>query len=988
MKFKKSLLSLGLVACATLALASCGNNSSRNTVVPYGKLNASLNSNIATAGDLSLTVSEYYSKLRAQGYDVVKDEIKKQIYNAEYNAVKVMYETKDFNSVADKDALKKVFELKKDNTSLYTLDAEKYTEIRQKLLKEINNSIASTIYGVTTYEKFDALTQKDLNKKVSTFIDTQAKVGVTLTKNDIRIVEKNAATYQLNADSDAIEVAPETLAKLADLVDAQLLSQAAQFSSRNALYQIAEDKTVKNDDDEDVKNDNNIITDTAIKSSFNSSYATYGEYRAIIIQFDTLLEANTVINKVLNNNAISTDENTALDQYINIYDAYYAYKTGGASTIDSDDFKFVVNKNKNDFSDLPSSVSTLVKTTLEDGQYLVEPRNVDNKYVLCYKYSTKYDVHGDTEKDSVTYDKLTDAQKATYDALVKEDIVDASRSGYTSTNEKKLVKNSGIKIYDPLFEYKFKYDYTDNYTLIDTKATNDSSKLFEIGNYSYTVEQFYAKASKKLQSTIITDYFNLKYANQYYDYYVDNYYISSTLHKENEETLDKAISTFNSNGNSTYSSDLGVETYLLNAYGYPTKESVLTYYYDASKALETYKAKSVFTEWIKEENDKFSIDSSASESFLKNILEVGNAEYSKLFGINLDHILINIDDDNDGNPDDPKIFLAKHPEIKDDFEAAVTKLAKAIYLEAIHEDYKDNKLYKVLDYIVTQYEQNAELKSNPGHYWSEYKEFPFLLKAEQLASSGDITESSVSNFVEPFAEYVKNVYKFASSSDNDTHASSSYTDGVFYFVYPKDDDTLTGSTATKAEFADKITIDALCQTSFGYHMLVLNSYSIPRTPQYKESSDSTKYQANLKIILREYTDSNDATVTKYINTDAYNEDDKAANFKQLFIYYVQSRNGASSSLNSDVAKLLGRMFDNAISQYVSSNFQNYLLLNLTNPTVLDVEFANYKLDQASINAVKTNYKNLVLDYDSESKYASWFEEGKNWTRPDANVIKK
>ena len=82
------------------------------------------------------------------------------------------------------------------------------------------------------------------------------------------------------------------------------------------------------------------------------------------------------------------------------------------------------------------------------------------------------------------------------------------------------------------------------------------------------------------------------------------------------------------------------------------------------------------------------------------------------------------------------------------------------------------------------------------------------------------------------------------------------------------------------------------------------------------------------------------------------------------------------------------MFDNAISQYVSSNFQNYLLLNLTNPTVLDVEFANYKLDQASINAVKTNYKNLVLDYDSESKYASWFEEGKNWTRPDANVIKK
>lgn len=988
MKLKKSLLSLGLVACATLALASCGNNSSRNTVVPYGSLNSSLNSDIATAGNLKLSVGEYYSRLRSQGYDAVKDEIKKQLYNAEFNAVKTMFETKDFNSVSDKDALKKVYELKKGDASLYTLTAEKYTELREQLLKTVNDSIASSIYGVTTYEKYEALTEKELNKKVSSFIDSQAKLGVTLTKNDIRIVAKDAPTYQLNADSDAIEVAPETLAKLGDLVEAQLISQAAQLSARNALYQIAEEKTVKNDDDEDVKNDNNIITDTAIKTQFNTTYSKYGEYRAIVIQFDTLLEANTVMNTVLGAAGFSNDATEALNQYIQLYNTYYEYKTAGNATIDSDDFKFVVNKNKNDFSDLASSVSELVKTTLEDGQFLVEARNLDNKYVLCYKYSTKYDVHGATEKDSVTYDKLTDAQKTTYDALIKEDIVDASKSGYVTTNEKKLVKNSGIKIYDPFFEYKFKYDYTDNYELIDTKATNESSKLFEIGNYSYTVEQFYAKASKKLQSTIITDYFNLKYANQYYDYYVENYYISSDLHKENEETLDKAISTFNSNGNTTYSADMGVETYLLNAYGYPTKEAVLTYYYDAAKALDTYKAKTVFTEWIKEENDTYSIDASASESFLKNILEVGNAEYSKLFGINLDHILINIDDDNDGNPDDPKIFISKNPEVKDKFEAAVTKLAKAIYLEAICDVYKDNKLNEVLTYIVTQYEQNAELKSNPGHYWSEYKEFPFLLKAEQLASSGDITESSVSNFVEPFAEYVKNVYKFASSNDNDTHASSSYTDGIFYFVYPKDDGSLTGSTASTAAFADKITIDALCQTSFGYHMLVLNSYSIPRTPQYKESSDSTKYQSNLKIILREYTDSNDATVTKYINTDAYNEDDKAANFKQLFIYYVQSRNGASSSLNSDVAKLLGRMFDAAISQYASSNFQNYLLLDLTKPTVLDVEFANYKLTQASVDAVKTYYKNLVLDYDAESKYTSWFEEGRNWARPDANVINK
>ena len=989
MKLKRLLIGTGLVAVTSLTLASCG-STTRNTVTPYGKLQSSLDKNIATAnGDLSLTLGEYYTKLRSTAYDVVETAINKQLYETEYKGLKLMYSTKNYDTVTDKDLIKKAFELVDDShnfesttpTALYEMNSEKYAELREKSLKELNQSIATSIFNTSDIEAYESKTEVDLNKSISSFIDAQAKKGVTISKEQIKIVKPSDSAYQLGEDSKVIEVSPETLALLSDLVDENLLSQAKTLSSKKALYKIADEEyiTSESDENEKTKNSNYLFKDSSIESQYNTTYKTYGTYKAVIIQFNTLLEANEAIQRALGG-AIVNDEATIADQYLNIYKTYYGYKTDSALSIDDEEFNFVINKNKNDFSDIPSSIATFVQSTLEDGDFLLEPRNIDNKYVLCLKLATSYDVHGDSENDEVDYDKLSDADKTKYTALIKEDLVDGSKATYSSTNNIHLIKDSKIKIYDPVFEHKFKYSYTDYYDVLTTNTTADSSTIFELGNGVYTVEEFFKEASKKYQSTIINDFFELKYANKYYDTYVNDYYIDKDLHSTNETALNDAIKAFEAGNNSSYAKEIGVENYLTLAYGYNTKENVLKYYYDATKALEVYRQKSVFTEWISEVDGKYSISDTAKNGFLNNLLATGNAEYSKLFGINLDHILINIDDDGDGSPDDPQKFIAKHPELEESFKAAVVKLAKKIYLEAISETYKDNSLYKVLSYIKTQYEQNAPLKSDPTDNWGNYKEFPFLLTVEQLASSSSITEATVSNFVKPFADYVKNIYEFA-VKEGDSHASSTYTDGVFYFVYNNGTE-LTGKVADNADFANNITIDALCQTSFGYHMLVLNSYTVPRTPQFKEESDSTKYQANLKIVLREYTDSDDKTVTKYITTDSYNDSDKEANIKQLFIYYVQKRNGASSSLNSDMATLLGRMFDEVISTYTSTNFQNYLILKDLNIKVVDQAFADTLLSQASVDSVKTNYKNLVLGYDNDSKYASWFNDTTVWDRPD------
>ena len=70
MKLKKILLTASLATLATITLAACsGNKTKRNTVTPYGNLN--LDETFATAeGDLKMTVGQYYTQLRKNGYSI------------------------------------------------------------------------------------------------------------------------------------------------------------------------------------------------------------------------------------------------------------------------------------------------------------------------------------------------------------------------------------------------------------------------------------------------------------------------------------------------------------------------------------------------------------------------------------------------------------------------------------------------------------------------------------------------------------------------------------------------------------------------------------------------------------------------------------------------------------------------------------------------------------------------------------------------------
>lgn len=924
-RFKRFLL-VALTLFLGLTITSCKQASTRNTTVPYGSLD--LNAVVAQSSkDITLTNDTFYSRLRAKAYDIFTEEIKRTIYEAEINAITKLVHSSSLGDLTSEE--KKV--LSYEDTEI---DGVRYDELKDIFVSELSSSLLTSIFSSTDAYTINSKTDKEKQTSIAKYVESMQRQGYTITDDNI--------SYSDTDEDGTMDIDLEKIPS--DILASLILTKAEDFYAQKELYKIADKEYLNEGTDDEEKNDNYLFKESSIISSYDSSYKTFGTYKAIIITFNSRREAMETM-KVLGDTEI-TSENV-LDSYLKLYNKYYSCY--GTQTEDSDLFSYEVSVDKNELDDISSSVNTLITETLDNGEFLTEPRNLDDKYVLAYRISTNY-VYEEKE-----FDELDEATRTEVERMIKNNLVKANSSSYITTAFKAALDNCSLEIYDPLFEYKFRNSYTDNYDLIDKDNENIGKNLiFKLNNTEFTVESFYDKASSRFGAGIVTEYFQQEYTLKYLDDFV-----TEETTKTNKETLEKAIKSFEKNENSTYPKEIGLQTYLLNAYGYETKDDVLKYYYQASSCMSSYKAKVLFDEWATDEHTI----SDEAKKVLERILAVGNNSYESLFSINVDHILINIDYDADGNADDPDKFISEHPEIKERFEAAVENLAQAIYREATYADYKDNSLYDTLAYIVNQYNKGAALLSDPTDSWDNYKtEFNFLLRAEQLASSSDITQDSVSSFVTPFADYIKDMYTKA------TEDEVKLDDNGNFF-------TVQDGKLTEAADGSKITTETLCKTVYGYHLIVLNDYDGPDSLKFtKDENDSNGYQEAIQVLISE--DEDDETNNVYVTLSSYNESSTSANLNQLFIYYVQSKNGDSSSLDSNIESLLSTLFTDPIEKYSSSNFQTMVLLDIINITSSDEKITRL------VEAERGYYANLVIDYDSESEYISWISKDMDWTRPN------
>ncbi len=930
-KFKRLFTFLVLVILL-LTIASCGGKkSTRNTTVPYGEMD--LSTIVAKSNDknIELTQGTFYSRLRAKGYDIFFEELKKVVYSKELNALKELIKSSSFSDLSETT-------LKNLSFKETPITARDYDDLKKINLEYLSNSILSSIFSSSNIYTINGKTDKEIQKNIDQYVDSMLRKGYTINKNNISYTDSDGDG---TAEIDLIKI-PQ------NIIDNLLIARAENLYAQKELYKIADLEYIKNDDDKDERNSNYLFNEeNSIIPTYNNSYKTFGDFKAIIITYNSRRDAMESMKHLSGKITAANVE----ESYLTLYNDYYSGL--GTKDINSDEFVYTVSEDKNELSEISSSISTLITDTLEDGEFLTEPRNINGKYVLAYRISSTYDYE---EKE---YADLSETQKTEVTEKIKTNLIRANASSYTSTAFNQFIKNNSLEIYDPLFEYRFRNSYTNYYDLINKNNENVGKDLiFKLNDVEYSVYDFYAIASSRLASTVITEYFQQEYVLNYKDEFIKE----ETL-KNNKNEIDTAVSNFEKNKNTTYPKEIGLETYLLNAYGYPTKDDVLKYYYNAASCLSSYKAKVLFNEWTTEDHQI----SDDAKKVLNRILSIGNNAYSTLFEMNVDHILINIDYNADGTPDDPNRFVAEHPEIKDRFEQAVTNLAQAIYKEATYISYKENKLYDTLAYIVNQYNKGADLLSStstPKDNWDNYKkDFNFILRAEQLASSSDITQDSVSNFVVPFADYIKDMYQKASKDEVKLDDN-----GNFFTV-------ADGKLENENDYS-KITYETLCKTVYGYHLIVLNSFDGPDSLKFTKDNDSNGYQEKIQVLLYEDPDDEDKNV--YAELSSYNNDAEGdeANINQLYIYYVQSRNGSSSSLDSNIVSLLSSLFSTPIEKYTSSNFQTMVLLDEINITSTDEKLSKL------IGVERDYYANLVIDYDSTSDYIDWIAKDMDWKRPN------
>ena len=938
MKTKKIFLAT-LSLAGVIALASC-DAKPKNTSIPYGSLSDTTYAS-AMDGKYTVTEKQVYTKIRSNAYD----ELTKKIY-----------------SIVFKDNINKIISEYKTNT---------------ETKKSIDDAIALACFSTSSAKTLKDTEAKTIKTNKEKYVDTMAAIGVKLDVNNL--------TYDIVDDDNDGRYDRISFNNLNDaLISYYAYDLGLKDAAKDYYSSIASSEQIYDYNKEEMVDNGDYIDDDSIKSRYESTYKTYNTTKAIIVRFNSLRDAENAIKKTEAAVGELTNAN-ALQFFTTLYNTYYSYRTPlvieNNKLNDVNSISYLTDRYNSELNNISTNFSTFYNealvdggfdtTAVKDGSYTAFPRSIDDKYFMVYKIDTKY--FGDESTELEYADLETKLGKDKADELketLKNDIIDskASSSVATSTIFKNLLIDGDndhkaddvldIKIYDPYYEYRFYNSYAndDYYSYISKKDYNSNllaSVTYKGTTTDISVDEFFNSLASYKGAQIATTYL----LNQYMtDTYKDTWLDSDDLDSI-KKTFKDGVKSFKKD-NTSIPKFLGLENYYTINYGYATEDEIYTQNLYSSRLLAKYSSTYYRDNYFVKTDDSYTINEDVK--IFKNMLDYTSEVYKTLFSIDVNHFLISVDDNCDGTIDDPVKFRNSLSEDQQQlFDAEVLKLAKALMYETNY--IKTDKL-SALKYLVDAFNQGKELVSPEGKAlgttWDDFKyTFNFKLTVEDL---GEVTQTSVSNYVEPFANYIKETYNEVKKSD------LNFDDDNSYFF-------LNG--LTKADGTTDIAslgMDNLCQTVYGYHVLVVTDFEEPKNAYYPSSNDSSKDYANIKVIVDEKDEDNDDDDIYFV-TNAYNESTTNISINQLYIYFYEYLiNGSVTSMSSNLRNAISAMASSVISRYTNSTFQTWLELNelgvvtFTNDDNLSFTYNDY------IDSLKTT----IDGYDEVTTFKGWFD--KEW----------
>lgn len=434
-KHPKKLIALILACLITITLTGCDSNRK-----PTGDLD--LSAVYASNGNHSVTVGDVYNKLRYNAVSYVENAVYNFLYEEEIETVK---------------------------TDLASSDS-KYKE-------KLEHEILHDIYDVHEEDEIEDLTEKEINTKISTYVDEMYQKGYVITAEDIK-------------------------AKNYTAVEANYYLEVAKYVA--AYNKLAEEFTVKDGviDFGEITDDSYFTKDEVVHW-YEHEHQNTGDVTAILIRFINSTEVNNVLKKFglkssggkwyqIKLDPSKESEWNTKNGYEEYYDDYKIDLTGESGLVSIDE--------------LGNGNATVLKVFAE---------------IYNYVYTYRNPIVLETVTDNPDFDHLKYYRRI--ESIINKDF-----------NTK--LSNPDNTEYETLLEVLAQYEKDNNETIVMSKEKLDKYST-SLTSYLYTSLATEAKEEGKSFTQYITT--GKSFGNYYYLLYKIDQVEDKVLYEEVENEDDK-----------------------------------------------------------------------------------------------------------------------------------------------------------------------------------------------------------------------------------------------------------------------------------------------------------------------------------------------------------------------------------------------------------------------------------------------------------------
>ena len=430
------------------------------------------------------------------------------------------------------------------------------------------------------------------------------------------------------------------------------------------------------------------------------------------------------------NTRVLTDEEV-WEMYVKVYNYMNPYKTQLSETITKEDFcanhADIAVKNFDELTEFKADQDPNVILA----QYIFDELDLEDDK-LDYTF-TDNEVIGDFVVMSfkLTQDDVTaweDLDAAAQNEVKAELFEQAATDQLIAAAMEELYEENGLEIFDPQLQLKYEfqagitYDNKGSETLVAKLNDKDitADDLFEYMEGRIGV--FYTLEVAKIKVLVNSDAYTEMYGDSHD--YINN---KSDKMVEHRDSLREMKSIFSSNGYSSYgysSSAMTWEEFIYLAFGVESEADLIEAMFVVNELQFDFKFDQV----------KYA----SAVAYMQDKID-------RYFSLNVSHLLIYVDMDNDFTPDDFSDFY-------DGLDAA-----EKVEFDALKVAFENTVKVKLetmtLEEVVSEY--TATLMTDTDSDWYEFKNYGFFIMTENLGEIDHFTSESLD---EDFAASLKRIY--------------------------------------------------------------------------------------------------------------------------------------------------------------------------------------------------------------------------------------